>query len=203
MLSRSEPTRPRRLSLRAKVIAAAAFAMVLGAGPAWAYWTAQSSPPAQPFNVGRLDLTLNGQDASVAVSGMTVTNLVPGNTVAGILTIANAGSLPLSYYATIAGTDADGKHLAASLQVAVSRAGTVSGSGIGSTCTGGTALSGASISTGRLAYTSDAAGRQPLATGASERLCIQLTLSSTAPTTVQGGTSTITMTATGEQVGQP
>jgi hypothetical protein len=28
-------------------------------------------------------------------------------------------------------------------------------------------------------------------------------LSSSAPTTVQGGTSTITMTATGEQVGQP
>jgi len=186
-----------------RIVLGVALVLALGAGPAWAYWTAQQKAPAQTFNVGHLDLQVNGQNASVAVTGMTATNMVPGSTLAGVLTVTNVGSLPLSYYATIAGSNADSKGLASSLTVTVSRGGTLNGSGLGSTCSGGTALSGASMSTGQLAYGSAAASRELLAVGASESLCVQLTLSTASPSSVQGGASTITMTATGEQVGQP
>lgn len=189
------------------VVVVGVIVLALAAGPAWAFWSAQQSAPAQRFDTGTLDLQLNGQDGATAVAGLGLAGMVPGSSVAGLVRIRNAGTLPLSYWPTIVGSNADGKALAASLAVTVRLNGSVGGSAPAQTCTGGTTPAGAatrvSSSPQVLAYGSTAGARRQLLPGTSEVLCVQLALDATAPSSVQGATTTITITATGEQVGQP
>jgi predicted ribosomally synthesized peptide with SipW-like signal peptide len=201
----------KRLSLRARIAVVLGIVLALGAAPAWAYWQSQQSVPSSSFTLGRLDLRLNAQDGTVAVSGLSsVATMYPGDSVAGIVTVTNAGTVPLSYWATISGSNADGKGMADNLDVAVARGGTVVGTAPKQTCSGGTKPAGvpakASTATSppiTLAYGSAAAAREVLQPNTSEQLCVQLTLDVATPGSVQGATTTVTITANGEQVAQP
>lgn len=203
------PRRPslRGLGLRARIAIVLGVVLALGAAPAWAFWSAQQDVPAQKFDLGTLDVQLNGQNATVAISGLTLTGMVPGNSVAGLVTVKNAGTIPLSYWPTIAGSNADGKGVANNLGVVVKLGGSVSGASPAQTCTGGSTPTGAatraSTSTQVLAYGTAAGARKQLLPGASEVLCVQLQLDATAPSALQGGLTTMTITANGAQVGQP
>lgn len=194
--------RLRRLSLRSKVLAVTAFVVVLGAGPAWAYWTASRSVTnTQTFNIGHLDLQLNGKDTTAALSLNPATGMYPGSTAAGNVTISNAGTLPFSFWITIQGT-AQTKGMADALDAKMT-----TGTASGGTCGGTPVGSVAPINVGTekvVAYGKATSGRQVLAAAAAPlQLCLQLTLETSAATTVQGGSASISITATGTQVGAP
>ncbi len=99
--------------------------------------------------------------------------MVPGNSVAAVLTINNACNVPFTYTATSTATDPDGKALRNALTVKVTSNATVSGTSPSAACSNaalagtGTSLNGSLVTIPRT-----------LVGGASETLCIQVTLPS-------------------------
>jgi predicted ribosomally synthesized peptide with SipW-like signal peptide len=195
------------VSLRARIALVAGVVLALGAAPAWASWSAQQSVPSQKFDLGTLELQVNGQTGTAAVDGLSLSNMAPTDAVAGLVTMKNSGTVPLSYWPTIVGSNADGKAMANYLTINVKVGGTVAGSSPAQTCSGGSTPSGAatklSTTSKVLAYGATAAARKQLLPGTSEVLCVQLSLDATAPSSLQGGSTTVTITANGAQVGQP
>lgn len=168
------------------VLGLGAFLLVATPGT-FAYWTEEATITGTTFTAGSIDL---GADAPASTT-MNLATMVPGNSTAGVLTIHNNGTAPLKYTATTAGSNADSKGLASALVVSVTGAASVTGSLPAVTC-GGTALSGTGtgiggglVTTGRL-----------LAAGASETLCVQVTLPTNANTSLQGATTAVTFTFT-------
>lgn len=157
-----------------------------------AAWTDSVTVTGATFSAGTMDLKVNNGDSAVDFSTLSLANMAPGYTTAGVLTVRNAGTVPLTY--TVAGTvsNTDAKGLGAALVVKYTADGAVTGSGNARTCAG-TALGGWSTS---LSGTVLATAR-PLAVGASETICVQATLPTTAPSSLQGATSTATLTFSG------
>lgn len=192
MFQRGKRQRSRWASARLR--AALGLGVVLSAGVmgTHAYWTDSVSVQGATFSTGALDLQVNNLDAAVDFSTISLAGMVPGNTTAGVLTVKNAGTVPLKYTATSAATNADGKGLGAALAAKITGASSVTGSGASRTCGGsalpgtGTSLNGSIISTGRT-----------LAVGATETLCVQVTLSATAPSALQAATTTATLSFNG------
>lgn len=192
MAQRGKRQRSRWASVRLR--AALSLGVVVSASVmgTHAYWTDSVSVLGATFSTGTLDLQVNNLDAAVDFSTISLAGMVPGNTTAGVLTVKNAGTVPLKYTATSAATNADGKGLGAALIAKVTGASATTGSGAARTCAGttltgtGTSLNGAIISTGRT-----------LAVGGTETICVQVTLSATAPSALQAATTTATLTFTG------
>jgi predicted ribosomally synthesized peptide with SipW-like signal peptide len=168
-----------------------ALLVCLGTAVSYAYWTDQVDVPGTALTAGRLDLTVNNDaDDAVTITGLTLTGMAPGNSVATVLTVRNVGTVPLRYLATTVASD-DGKHLAAAVTVRVTSASAVTGSAPSASCSGsvvaGTAtnLTQSLVSTGRT-----------LAPSASETLCVQATLPANAPGTLQTASTTVTFTFT-------
>lgn len=183
-------------SVRLRALLALGVVGVLAAtGSTFAAWTDAVDISGTSVTTGTIDLKVQNLDAVSAYADLSVSNLVPGNSIAGALTIRNAGTAPLKYTATSTSTNPDGKGLASALIVKVTNAATVTGTSPAMTCGGttvagtGTTLGGSLVSTGRL-----------LAAGASETLCVQVTLPTTAPSSLQGATTTVgfTFTATSD-----
>jgi predicted ribosomally synthesized peptide with SipW-like signal peptide len=196
--SRSEAgkrRRPRRNPLGSpRVRAALALGVVLSAGTLGtrASWTDAVTVVGASFSTGTIDLKVNNADANADFTSIGLTGMVPGSTTAGVLTVKNSGTADLKFTATTASTNADGKNLAGALVVKVTADSAVTGSGLARTCAGtalagtGTALTGSLVSTGRV-----------LAAGASEKLCVQVTLPANAASALQGATTTATLTFSG------
>ena len=121
-----------------RVRAALALGAVLAAGVSGTYalWTDTVPVSGVTISSGVLDLKVNTLDAVPAYTDLNLTGMVPGNTVAGILTVRNAGTIPLTYYATAAATNADGKGLGAALVVKVTADSAVTGTAPARTCAG-------------------------------------------------------------------
>jgi len=165
-------------------------ALGFGTVGTYAHWTDTVSVTGTSFTAGVLDLLVNGDaDDSVSFTQMNVSNLVPGSTAAGVLTVKNVDSAPLKYDVSSSASNTDGKNLVSYLTVKVTGAATINGTAPAATC-GGVALPG----TGTTFSSPLVSTRRLLAPGASEYLCIQATLSATAPSAVQGGTTTVTLT---------
>jgi len=201
--------RLRGFSLRAKVLFAVVVACLLGAAPAWSYWTAsQSVSNTQSLKVGHLDMT-TAQSGSVSLS---TSQLYPGASVAQVYQIANVGSLALSFYANGWATGA----LGSGLVVKVTNASSVTGSFPSATCSGAqlppsatalpSASPGALIAYGTAAP--DRAALQP-STGpyagspSTSTICVQAALPTSAPSALQGQSSTVNVQFVGRQVAQP
>ena len=151
--------------------------LVLGiSGTTQARWSDSATITGTDLRTGRLDLTVNGQDAVSGYAALGVSNLVPGGSSAGVLTVGNAGNVPLDYAVSLTGTDADGKGLAAALVTTVTDADTTTGT----TC-GGTPLGAGTT----------------LAPGATDRICVEVRLPSTAPASLAGAASDLTVTVDG------
>lgn len=178
---------------RIRALLALGVVLGLGAVTTGAYWTDDATVTGVTLSTGRLDLKIDGQDNVTGYTSLNLTDMVPGNSVAAVLTISNSGTVPFSYTAT--STASDTKSLATVLQVKVTTDPSVSGSAPAKTCASsgipgsGTTLNGGLINAGRT-----------VAAGASEKLCVQVTLPAGAANSFQGATAGITLAFTAAQV---
>ncbi|MGH3348576.1 MAG: TasA family protein, partial [Nocardioides sp.] len=179
---------------------ALSLGVVIGIGSVstFAYWTDDAVISGTTFSSGTLDLRVNGVD-SYATTTLSMTAMVPGATSAEVLTLRNNGTVPLKYTMTggLGGANAADYGNAAALRLTVVSGGTRTGSGNSATCTGGTTIVNAVPLTATIATPIIGTRRGPLAAGATEALCFQVTFSSTAPSTLQGKTASASFTISG------
>ena len=167
--------------------------LVLGVGSAgtFAYWTDEAVAQGITFTAGTLDLELqDDSDDSVSFTTLNISNMIPGQSVAGLLKVENVGNVGFTYTAS---TSVSNSTLAGALDLKVTN-GSVSGSAPSATCSGsqlsgtGTKLDQALVSTSR-----------SLSAGASENLCLQVSMPSGASSSLQGTTTTVSYTFTATQ----
>ncbi len=172
----------------ARLRAALSLGVVLGIGSVstFAFWTDTVTVTGTTFTAGSIDLRVNNQDTVTGYTSLNISTMVPGSSTAGILTIKNQGLSPLRYTATTTATNTDSKNLRGALTAKVTLDTSTTGSSPSATCSGGAAagtgstLNGGLVTTGRL-----------LAPGASEILCVQVTLPSGASTSLQGASTDV------------
>lgn len=188
---RTQRLTPLRALASARVRAALGLGVVLSGfvTGTFAYWTDSATLSGATFSTGTIDLKVNNLDTVTGYTSMNLSSMVPGNTVAGVLTIKNNGTAPLKYTALTTATDADGKNLRGNLTVKVTGAASVTGSSPAMTC-GGTTLTGSQATlNGSLISTA-----RQLAAGASETVCVQVSLGAAAATALQGATTNVVFT---------
>jgi hypothetical protein len=180
----NEQRRTRRILITAGAFGVAVTLGVSAGGSTLALWNASKSIGAVSLTTGTTGITVNGA-TSYAVPGLTTTQLLPGLSAVSpqVLTIANTGTTPLSI-AVGSPVFSDPSSLLAqnaNLVVALFQSTTCAQSVDGS---------------------STAAWTAPVvvAAGASISACLQMTLSGTAPATVQGLSATFTLPLVGTQV---
>ena len=188
-------TASRRVRLRA-LLAMGVLAVVFASGT-FAFWTDNAAISGGSFTSGTLDLQVNNGDSHTTTT-LAMTAMVPGSTSAEVVVVKNAGTAPLKYslQGGLTGADAGAYNTAGSLKLTVVLGGTRSGSGNSATCTGGTVLANA-VSLTATTTTGIVAARGPLAAAATESLCLQVTLATDAPSTLQGKTAALSLTASG------
>ena len=158
----------------------------------FAHWSDATAVSGTTFTAATIDLKVNGSDAVTGYTTLSISTMVPGNSVAGVLTVTNAGTAALKYTVGSTATDADGKNLRGSLVVKVTGDAAVTGTSPCATCAGSalpgsqTTLNGPLLATGR-----------QLAAGARETVCVPVTLDANASTTLQGAVSDVVLTFTG------
>jgi alternate signal-mediated exported protein len=191
-------TEPRHArSVRARAALGLGAVLLVGVNGSYALWSDTVPVSGVTISSGTLDLKVNTLDAVPAYTDLNLTGMVPGNTVAGILTVRNAGTIPLTYYATAAATNADGKGLGTALVVKVTGDAAVTGTAPARTCAGTALATTGTAFAGNLVGTP--AAQRSLAVGGSETLCVQATLPTTAASALQGATTTVALTFTASQ----
>jgi len=197
---KSTHTGVRRLLTSARTRAALSLGVVLAVGVTgtFAYWTDSVTVGGTTFTSGTIDLKIKDaggtfQDAVSGYTSLTLTTMVPGNTTAGLVVIKNSGNVPMKYTALTTATNGDNKGLRAALTVKVTGDLGVTGTSPAATC-GGAALPNttSTLNTGLLTT-----GRL-LAAGASETLCVQVTLpAGVTDPLLQNATTNVDFTFTG------
>lgn len=182
-------------STRIRALLSLGTAAAVGVTGTYAYWTDTVQVTGTALTTGTIDLKVNGQDAVTGWTSLNLAAMMPGNSTAGVLTVSNSGTAPLQYYLGSSATNADGKGLAAALTLTVTGAAAVTGTSPTATC-GGAALTGSATTLATEILGSPASPRT-LAAGASETICLQLTLPGAANTSLQGATTSVTFTASG------
>ena len=191
-------TEPRHArSVRARAALGLGAVLLVGVNGSYALWSDTVPVSGVTISSGTLDLKVNTLDAVPAYTDLNLTGMVPGNTVAGILTVRNAGTIPLTYYATAAATNADGKGLGTALVVKVTGDAAVTGTVPARTCAGTALATTGTAFAGNLVGTP--AAQRSLAVGGSETLCVQATLPTTAASSLLGATTTVALTFTASQ----
>lgn len=176
-------------SARVRAVLGLGVVLSTGVTGTFAHWTDAVTVSGAHFGSGTIDLKVNNADSLPAYTSLNLSTMVPGNSVAGVLTIKNSGIAPLKYTAITTATNADGKNLRGSLVVKVTGASAATGTSPSMTCSGSaltgaqTTLNGSLLSTGRL-----------LAAGASETVCVQVTLDAAASTSLQGAATDVVFT---------
>lgn len=160
-----------------------------------ALFSSQDTSSGNSFTAGTVALGTGQGSAVFTVSGM-----APGDVEYGKVPVANDGSMELRYAMSSSSTNADAKGLATTLTakvVAIASDATCDASAV----SGGTAIYSGAL--GSAAFGSTTAGQQAgdrvLAAGTSEALCVAVTLPSATGNTVQGATTSTTLTFDGEQ----
>jgi predicted ribosomally synthesized peptide with SipW-like signal peptide len=177
-----------------------------GAVGTYAYWSDQATLTTGGFDSGTLDLTVDGtlagQAGTYTKSAFTLSDMIPGESVASSLSLENGGSVALTYTATATASGA----LAPGLTFRVYTGGAASNSGtaaagnrVGS-CSG-TSVFGPTTLTGSAA--SVIASARQLDPGDDETLCIVATLSSSAANALQGQPATASFVFHAQQLGAP
>ncbi len=156
-----------------------------------AAWVDPVTVTGTTLSTGTADLKVDNSDAP-AFTAMNAATLEGGDSTAGVLTVKNAGNVPLSYYVGASATNTDGKGLASQFTVKVTGDSSTTGSTPSVRCAS-TALSSTGTSFGA-GLVGSASNRRTLAAGASETLCIQASLPD--GTAALGGTTNITFTFT-------
>ena len=166
----------RRRTGRVRALLALGVVVGLGSVTTGAYWTDDATVSGITISSGKLDLKVDGQDNVTGYTSLNIANMVPGNTVAAVLTVSNAGTVPFTYTATSTATNPDSKNLAGALTVKVTGAATVTGTSPAAT-RGGSTLAGTGTTLGAgLVGTA-----RTITPSGTDKLCIELTLPTTAP----------------------
>lgn len=171
--------------------------LALGATGTWAYWTDSATVSGTTFSSGSVDIKVNNGDSDPSFTTMNLSNMVPGNSAAGVITVKNGGLSPLTYSVDAVASNADGKGLGAAMVVKVTGDATRSGTSPTFTCAG-TAL--ANTGTTFAANLVQSSTPRLLAAGAQETLCIQATLPTGASTSLQGASTNVTFTFNASQI---
>lgn len=192
MTDRRRTHRPRWVRLRAGLALGAVAC--LGVAGTFAYWTDTVPVSGTTITTGTLDLKVNGSDSLPSYTTLSIADMVPGNSTAAVLTVRNAGTIPLTYYATSTAST----NLGSALTTKVTGAASTDGSGNAKTCSGSTLPNTGSAFGSSLVGTKT--DQRSLAASASETICIQATLPSTAASSLQGLTSNVTLSFEASQV---
>jgi hypothetical protein len=179
-----EQRRTRRILITAGSFGVAITLGISAGGSTLALWNATTPIGAVSLSTGATGITVNGV-ANYTVPGLTTTQLLPGLSAVSpqVLTILNTGTTPLkvvvgsAVFSDPSNALAQNGNLAVSLFQSANCAQSVDGSSIA-------------------AWTTPVV----LAAGASVTACLQMTLSATAPASVQGVSATFTLPITGTQV---
>jgi predicted ribosomally synthesized peptide with SipW-like signal peptide len=158
-----------------------------------AVWSDTVTVSGTTFSTGTIDLQVNNLDTIASYTTMNITNMVPGNSTAGVLTVKNNGTAPLKYTLDASASNGDTKGLGAALAVNVTTAATVTGTSPTATCAGTAVNTATTLVTGII----PAASARLLNPGATETLCIQATLPSNAASTLQNASTNVVLTFTG------
>lgn len=169
-------------------------ALLLGAGSTgtYAYWSDQVTVGGTTITSGTIDLTVDGLDAVTATTKLDMTAMVPGNSVAAVFAVQNAGTAPLEYHLDSAASNADGLGLGSEFAVRVTD-GSVIGSQPTQACDG-TVLA---TSTGFTIDLLPPASARTVPASGSDSICIEATLPSGTPVALAGATTNVTLTFTG------
>ena len=169
---------------------------VLSAGAGaytYAFFSDQEAVGANSFSTGTVDISASPASAFIGVS-----NMMPGDSTNGTLTISNAATQQLRYAMTSSSTNADGKNLRDQLTVAIRTRDVALDA-----CTAfdGTQLYSGSLSAAAFGNTlaGPHAGDRALAGSTSEKLCFRVTLPSGTSSTYAGAATTATFTFAAEQ----
>lgn len=197
---RASITTPRRLSRSGRIRAVLALGAVVGLGTVatLAAWS-DTGAATGSFSTGSLDLKLQGQDGTVAVTSLTMTNAIPGTVVYANLPVSNAGTVGFTYGFTVASTNGnDATPLNANLNWGIVSNG-ASASCTQATYTAAAAIPGTNISPTTTLSAAPAVSGRALAAGATENLCFRVELPNAAPTGVQGRSTVATVSFTANQ----
>ncbi|NIJ04269.1 TasA family protein [Frigoribacterium faeni] len=204
MSAATASSRAHRLSVSGKVRAVLALGTVLGLGTVATLAAFTDTVTATgSFSTGVLDLKLNDQDSTTALTGLTMTAAKPGDTTYALLTVKNAGSLPFGYtYATTSTTGTDPQVLAAALNFGVASLGTAADTSTAPTCNAGAFTAATTVvtaATTKLSAGPATAAPRPLGVGQVEYLCVRAEVAPDAGNAVQAKSVTATMTVTATQ----
>jgi len=191
--SRAEPQRSTRWWTSVPFRAVLSLGLVLGVGSAgtFAYWTDEAVAQGITFTAGTLDLELqDDSDDSVSFTTLNISNMIPGQSVAGVLKVENVGNVGFTYTSS---TSVSNSTLAGALDLKVTN-GSVSGSAPNATCSG-SQLSGTATTVNQALVSTP----RSLSAGTSENLCLQVSMPSGASSSLQGTTTTVSYTFTATQ----
>ncbi|MDJ0359119.1 TasA family protein [Rhodococcus sp. H29-C3] len=163
----------------------------LGAVGTLAAWSDSATATSSKFSAGAILLHVNSKHETSTMTSLAMVAMKPGDSVAGLLPVENRGTVDFRYTATVT-TTADSV-LAPNLRVAAYRSATVINSVLaaGKVCNGtlinpAVALAPAPTSRNLISTA------RSLTVGASENICIQVTLdSSTVKPVAQGKSATV------------
>ncbi|TQF69065.1 hypothetical protein FK531_09815 [Rhodococcus spelaei] len=174
--------RARSLMSGGKPRAIASLGIVLGLGAigTLAAWSDSATATSGVFSTASVDLQLNGSSGpAVGFTTLTKTGMMPNDSVAAVLPVKNNGTAAFSYTMAAAATTAP--ELAPFLKVTIT-----TGASNGTTCAGTAVATNVALVSGGSANLISTA--RPLAGGASESLCFQVTLDPMVTTAAQGKT---------------
>jgi hypothetical protein len=157
-----------------------------------AVWTDSQAVPGNTFSTGSVDISTSPTSALVTMSSM-----APGDKVTAPITVSNAGSMQLRY--AISTSISGSATLAAGLTLRIKNGVTTcSNAGF---ATDGTSLYSGSLDVGAVGSpaTGAQAGDRTLNSSASEILCFQVELPTTAASNLQSLSTTATFTFDAEQ----
>jgi predicted ribosomally synthesized peptide with SipW-like signal peptide len=195
-------TRARKTTRSARIRAGLALGAVVGIGTVatLAAWS-DTVTATGSFSTGTLDLKLNDQDTTTALTSLAMTAAKPGDSTYALLTVRNGGTVNFGYNWTTSSTNTGSgtPALNSVLTVGVASIGTAAYPDTGTvpTCNATTYAAGTSVQ-GDAALSSNPAPAtsRTLNTGRLEYLCVKAALPSSAAAGVQGQSSTMTMTVT-------
>lgn len=190
-------------STRVRAVLALGCLFGIGATGTLAYWTDSATVNSGTFTSGTLNMKVNsveGNPTPYAWTAFTLTNMVPGESVAAAIPVQNVGSTDFTYTATATGTGT----LLPSMRFTAYVGGTATNNPTGGLRTG--TCSGTSMGTLTLTATAATAigtAQTLSANTGTQNICVVAALVSTAPTTDQGKSASATYVFNAKQIGAP
>ena len=205
--------RLRARSLRSRIVFLLVAAFVLGAGPAWAYWSASSPVTTAADTMGSLQVQVGSGAAPASFAAsvsipLNATAMYPGSSYVTIATVKNTGTIPATYWISVAGTGGLIGTTPVSLTTTVTLGTATTGSGATAHCA--TAGVTTFATTQAITATDTALSGMPKTQGSrrsllvpnssTESVCIEVAMPANAPSADQGKTASLTYTFNGTQV---